>query len=62
MLELDHPEFNLSDMEGLRIVMQAYQAATVVSGGAGGEGGGGGEELCGLLACVQELLSLFDAH
>ena len=40
VLELDHPEFNLSDMEGLRIVMQAYRAATVVSVGAGGQEGG----------------------
>ena len=40
MLELDHPEFNLSDMEGLRIVMQAYRAATVVREGGVEEGGG----------------------
>ena len=44
VLELDHPEFYLSDMEGLRIVIQAYRAATVVRGGEGrGRVGRGGE-------------------
>ena len=37
VLELDHPEFHLPDMEGLRIVMQAYRAAAVVRGRGGEE-------------------------